>query len=721
MIDRKNMIEGVIHKVLPLPARSYAEDLFLLLNSLIDSEMETVCKAVVMASNAHKNQKRKSGEPYIIHPIEVAKLSVEMGLDFEAVCAALLHDVVEDTEVSLVEIEENFGKNISSMVDALTKISAIKVVSSESKDRSAKAETLRKMMLAMSRDIRVILIKLCDRLHNLRTINVLSSDRRHRIANETMEIYAPIASRLGLNNVWAELMDLSFKAKNPWRYKVLSHQLEKSHAHRRNYIEAAVERVKKAMSKEGIEAEVYGRRKSVHSVYMKMKEKKLRLKDVHDREGFRVIVTSKSECYMSIGILHELWKPIPGYFKDYIAIPKLNGYQSLHTALLNEQGDPMEVQVRTSQMHKRAEDGIASHWVYKSKESPEIGKDSWGWLQALLDIQASSSHADDYLEHVKTDLFSEEVYIFTPTGEVIALPRGASALDFGFGIHSDIGMRALDAKVNGEKSDLSRKLRSGDIVAINTAKDIQAVPMWLTFAKTGRAKSHIRAFLRSESRPKIEKMGLDLLVQALSQLGVSEEIINKDEAWSKAFKRFHLEKLDLLAKIGSGSLSSLAVGQVLAKGNKSVKAAGGLRPVSIGGDESEYIHMARCCCPLPPQNIVGILNHEEGLFVHRMDCSSISKQIAKDDYISVIWEESALTQSFSASIKIRAKNERGTLGRIAALVASMEADVNNIKITGNSVEEDKAVIDIDIQIRSKFHLDRVVEALSKDNAVINVF
>jgi RelA/SpoT family (p)ppGpp synthetase len=452
-----------------------------------------------------------------------------------------------------------------------------------------------------------------------------------------------------------------------------------------------------------------------------MREKKLRFKDVLDREGFRVVVEKKSQCYLAIGVLHALWKPLPGFFKDYIAIPKVNGYQSLHTAVLNEKGDPMEVQVRTKQMHSRAEDGVASHWIYKSKRDGEVTSDGWVWLQSLLDIQASSSHAEDYLEHVKTDLLSDEVYVFTPSGEVIGLPRGASVLDFAFGIHSDVGLKALGATVNGDPSSLSKRLRSGDIVSISTGQEIQAQPIWLSFAKTGRAKAHIRSKLRLQELPKSMAMGKALLMHALSQLGVSREIIEAEQAWTKTSKRFGCGRADIMALIGRGSLSAVAVAQVLGKGARDAKASGGLLPILIGGEESEIVKMAHCCSPLPPQAIVGDLGQEFGMMVHRRDCAVMHKSILKGQHVDVAWEEAALTQSFSTSLKVKAKNQRGTLGRLAALIASKECDVNNVRVTGNSVDDDKALIDFDVQVRSKFHLDRVLEALAKDDGVVNVF
>ena len=697
-------------------AQASFERLLAELSRLDAREVLVVRDAVGFADRAHRGQWRKSGDPYIVHPIEVAREAAKLGLDEEAICAALLHDVVEDTPVSLREIEDRFGKSVADMVEALTKIDAIKKMPSER--TRAKAETLRKMMLAMSRDVRVILVKLCDRLHNLRTIDALAAQKRRSVAAETVEIYAPIASRLGLDNIWAELMELSFQAKHPWRAQVIANALREGEAQRRDHVREAVERVKLSLGKDGIEAEVSGRSKRAESIYSKMVEKKLRFKDVLDKEGLRVVVSTKSQCYQAIGVLHELWKPIPGFFKDYVAIPKLNGYQSLHTALVNERGDPMEVQVRTREMHARAQDGGASHWVYKAKEDPKLASDAWQWMQSLLDLQASAQHAEDYLEHVRTDLFSDEVYVFTPSGEVRALPRGASVLDFAFAVHSDVGMRALWARVNGERSGLSRRLRSGDIVAVETSSEVQAKPMWLAMVRTAKAKSHVRAHLRTQELPRVVEMGSELVRQSLARLGSSDEMMEAEKAWAKAAKRFGADRTALLAEVGRGGLSALALAQVLAKGSKAAMAAGGLKPILIGGEETEMVTMARCCSPLPPQLIAGELTQDMGLSVHRRDCAAMGKAIAKGQAVELAWEEAALSQSFSASVKLRVKNERGALGRLAALIASMDADVNNVRVSGNSVEDGRAAIHLDLQVRSKFHLDRVMEALRVDPAVI---
>lgn len=683
------------------------------------AERAKIKKAALFASAAHQGQFRKSGESYISHPFEVALLAQAMGMDAEALVAALLHDVAEDTAITLEQIEMSFGGAVAKMVDALTKLDALKLAESQT-ENGAQSQNLRKMILAMSRDMRVILVKLCDRQHNMRTLAALRPERRRAIAKETRDIYAPIASRLGLSALCAELLELCFKAIHPWRHSVIQKALDKQRGHHKNFIETSALRIQTALSNEGIEAQVSGRRKSPHSVYAKMREKKLKLKDVLDREGFRVIVPTRSQCYGALGALHGLWKPIPGFFKDYIAIPKINGYQSLHTALMSESGEPVEAQIRTSEMHHLAEEGIASHWIYKAKESDKAPSDAWVWLQSLLDIQAQSGHAEDFLEHVKTDLFSDEVYVFTPAGEVVALPRGACALDLAFYIHSDVGMKALRASVNQEPCELSRKLRSGDAVAIETADAIQARPGWISFVKTGRAKSHIRAYLRNMEQGRAMELGEALLEQALTDLGMDPSASRSISAWTKARKALGLGQSEILVKLACAKLSAVALAQIMGKVEAPKGAPAQSKPLRVTGEESDFLKMGRCCAPLPPDAIRGEISPNQGLTIHKADCPLLGGGQGKLARVCVEWEPSALTGSFSSWIKVKAKNERGALAKIAALIAAQGADVNNVKVSGNSLGGDRAVIDFDVQVRSKYHLDRVIDALSKDNAVLNV-
>lgn len=702
---------------LPKDARELARKLDQSATDWPEAERLKIRRGVAFASEAHQGQFRKSGESYVIHPMEVALLARALGMDADAVTAALLHDVAEDTDITLGQIEAEFGAPVASMVDALTKIDALKLASPQG-ENGAQAQNLRKMILAMSRDMRVILIKLCDRQHNMRTLGALRAERRRAIAKETLDIYAPIASRLGLSALCSEFHELCFKALNPWRHDVIQRALEKGRAHHKNFIEASVQKIQAELEREGIKAEVSGRRKSAQSVYAKMREKKLLLKDVLDREGFRVIVSSRSECYGALGALHGLWKPIPGFFKDYIAIPKINGYQSLHTALMSESGSPMEIQIRTAQMHHLAEEGLASHWIYKEKDGKASPSDSWVWLQSLLDIQAQSGHAEDFLEHVKTDLFSDEVYVFTPAGKVVALPRGACALDLAFAIHSDVGMRAVSAQVNQEECELSRKLRSGDSVSVQTAEEIQERPGWLSFVKTGKAKSHIRAHLRGMEQGRATELGQGLLEQALSDLGMGARAASSISAWKKATRALGISQQEILTKLACAQLSAVAVAQIMGKEEAPRGERAQRKALRVTGEESDFLKMGRCCGPLPPDPIRGEINPNQGMTVHRADCPQAGPGHGKIERVALEWEPSALTGSFSAWVKVKSKNERGALAKIAALIAAQGADVNNVRVSGNRVGDGRAVIHIEIHVRSKFHLDRVLVELAKEASVM---
>lgn len=723
--DAQNAMDWVLE--LPQDARQGALELAAKITDWPEEDQKKVHKAAVKAALCHTGQFRKSGESYVIHPIAVASLAQGLGMDADALCAALLHDVIEDTDATLEELIADFGAPVAHMVEALTKIDALKL-RDQATENMAKAQNLRKMILAMSRDMRVILIKLCDRCHNMRTLGALKPDRRRAIAKETRDIYAPIASRLGLSGLNAELLQNCFAAIHPWRHKIILSELDKQRNHHRNFIETSIEKIKFALSAEEIEAEVTGRHKSPHSVYAKMKEKKLKLAEVLDREGFRVIVKTKSQCYTALGALHSLWKPIPGFFKDYIAIPKINGYQSLHTALMNDVGTPVEVQLRTAQMHHLAEEGMASHWIYKAKENAKAPaatqasgpQDAWVWLQSLVDIQAQSGHSEDFLEHVKTDLFSDEVYVFTPSGEVISLPRGASALDLAFAVHSDVGLKAKRALVNQEPQELSHKLRSGDSVAIETAKDIQAQSGWIAFTKTGKAKSHIRAHLRSLEKNHAMEIGERLLEQALEELGMDPAAVGSINAWKKARKALGIGQEEALVKVACAELSAVALAQLMGKEAAPKGELAQKKSLRITGEDSEFLKMGRCCNPLPPDQIEGEISPNQGVMVHRANCPHLGGAQGKLARIKVEWEPQALTGSFSAWIKVKAKNERGALAQIAALIAAQGADVNNVRVAGNRIGDNRATIDFEVQVRSKFHLDRVIDALAKDNGVLNV-
>src|SRR2546421_5574547 len=512
---------------------------------------------------AHAGQTRQSGEPYISHPLAVAEILAGWHLDGQTLMAALLHDVTEDTSVTKDEISDTFGRPVAELVDGVSKLDKIEFQSAE----HVQAENFRKMLLAMARDVRVILIKLADRLHNMRTLGAVAPAKRRRIARETMEIYAPIANRLGLNALYHELQELAFAHMFPVRYKVLAKATKAARGNRREMISRTLEAVKKKLADSAIPGTVQGREKHIYSTYRKMIEKHLSFSEVHDIFGVRVIVKDIPSCYLALGAMHSLYKPIPGKFKDYIAIPKANGYQSIHTDLIGPHGVPVEVQVRTDQMHRLAESGVASHWMYKddSDRLSELQKQTHRWLQSLLEIQHQSGDPQEFLEHVKVDLFPDEVYVFTPKGKILSLPRGATAVDFAYAVHTDIGNRCVAAKVNSELVPLRTELRNGDRVEIITASHAKPNPGWLQYVRTGKARSNIRHFLKTMQYEEAASLGERLLDQALRALKGS--LANVDDAsWERVVRDGGARsKEELLADIGLGKRLPAVVARRLLK------------------------------------------------------------------------------------------------------------------------------------------------------------
>src|SRR5690348_16524028 len=547
---------------------------------------------------AHSGQTRQSGEPYISHPLAVAEILADWHLDGQTLMAALLHDVTEDTSVTKDEISDNFGKPVADLVDGVSKLDRIEFQSAE----HVQAENFRKMLLAMARDVRVILIKLADRLHNMRTLGAVGPAKRRRVARETMEIYAPIANRLGLNGLYHELQELSFSHLYPLRYRVLAKATKAARGNRREMITRTLDAVKKKLADGGIEATVYGREKHVYSTYRKMIEKHLTFSEVHDIFGLRVIVKDVPTCYLAMGALHGLYKPIPGKFKDYIAIPKANGYQSIHTDLIGPYGVPVEVQVRTEQMHRLAESGVASHWLYKddTEKLSELQKQTHRWLQSLLEIQNQSGDPQEFLEHVKVDLFPDEVYVFTPKGRILSLPRGATAVDFAYAVHTDIGNRCVAAKVNGELVPLRTELRNGDRVEIVTASHAKPNPAWLQYVRTGKARSTIRHFLKTMQYEESAALGERLLDQALRALKSS--VAELDAAsWERVVRDSGVRsKGELLADLGLGKrLPAVVARRLLKRIDTREEAKSAATTVTIRGTEGMAVQLARCCRAVP--------------------------------------------------------------------------------------------------------------------------
>jgi RelA/SpoT family (p)ppGpp synthetase len=657
---------------------------------------------------AHAGQTRQSGDPYISHPLAVAEILAEWHLDGQTLMAALLHDVTEDTSVTKDEISDTFGKPVAELVDGVSKLDKIEFQSAE----HVQAENFRKMLLAMARDVRVILIKLADRLHNMRTLGAVPLAKRRRIARETMEIYAPIANRLGLNALFHELQELAFAHLYPLRYRVLAKATKAARGNRREMISRTLEAVKKKLADSSIDAAVHGREKHVYSTYRKMIEKHLTFSEVHDIFGLRVVVKDVPTCYLAMGALHGLYKPIPGKFKDYIAIPKANGYQSIHTDLIGPYGVPVEVQVRTEQMHRLAESGVASHWLYKDETDKlsDLQKQTHRWLQSLLEIQHQSGDPQEFLEHVKVDLFPDEVYVFTPKGRILSLPRGATTVDFAYAVHTDIGNRCVAAKVNGELVPLRQELRNGDRVEIITASHAKPNPGWLQYVRTGKARSNIRHFLKTMQYEESAGLGERLLDQALRALkGTLAEI--DDTSWERVVREGGARsKEELLADIGLGKRLPAVVARRLLKGTEAREEA--KASVTIRGTEGMAVQLATCCRPIPGDAIVGSIKKGQGLVVHQSDCASIvrSRKNEPDQWLDVEWDPRT-NRLFQAAIHVMVENQRGVLARVASQIAEAGSNIDSI-----TTEDDRALFTtmrMVLEVANRQHLARVMRALRR--------
>ncbi|HEY5810505.1 MAG TPA: bifunctional (p)ppGpp synthetase/guanosine-3',5'-bis(diphosphate) 3'-pyrophosphohydrolase, partial [Povalibacter sp.] len=636
--------------------------------------------AYLFSETAHQGQFRKSGDPYISHPIAVAKILTQWHLDSQALTAALLHDVMEDTAVTKHEISDKFGKHVADLVDGVSKLDRIEFQTQE----QAQAENFRKMLLAMARDVRVILIKLADRLHNMRTLQVMHPKKRARIARETLEIYAPIAHRLGLNQLYTELQELAFRHLYPNRYNVLSKALLRARGNRREVVDKILESIKQKLADNHLESTVTGREKNLYSIYKKMLEKNLSFAEVFDIYGFRVIVRDMPACYLALGALHQLYKPIPGKFKDYVAIPKANGYQSLHTTLFGPFGTPIEVQVRTLEMHKIAEAGVASHWLYKENDTQinDLHRKTHQWLQSLLEMQSESGDSIEFLEHLKVDLFPDEVYVFTPKGKIMALPHGATCVDFAYAVHTDIGNRCVAVKINHELVPLRSELKNGDRVEIITAVHAKPNPAWLNYVVTGKARSHIRHFLKTMQYEESAQLGKNLLNQALGAFKSGAEKVT-DAEWERLLKENSAKsRQEVLADIGLGKQLAIVIARQLLsiaepKGSKSEKLPGSL---IIRGSEGMALQFAKCCHPIPGDPIIGFLNKGHGLIIHTHDCPVARKTRGDPEkWLDVEWAPDT-KKLFTVNIKMVASNQRGVLAKIAAAIAETDSNIDNVSL-----------------------------------------
>jgi GTP diphosphokinase / guanosine-3',5'-bis(diphosphate) 3'-diphosphatase len=749
----KNAIQSGIHKPAVesfhsaepplLPADVETSQLTLLLKEYFtQAEIEQVWAAYRYAAIAHTGQTRKTGEPYISHPVAVACILAKMHLDLPTLLAALLHDVVEDTGVAVEEITAKFGKQVGGLVDGLTKLDKIEFQSVA----AAQAENFRKMLLAMSQDVRVILVKLADRLHNMQTLEAMKSDKQKRIARETLEIYAPIANRLGLNLIYQELEDLSFKYLYPMRHRVIAKAIKVGRGNRKEVISKILEAIKQRLSEANIEADVKGREKHLYSIYRKMMSKHIPLAQIHDIYGFRIVVKDTPSCYLAIGGLHSLYKPIPGKFKDFIAIPKANGYQSLHTTLFGPFSTPIEVQIRSEEMHNIADTGVAAHWLYKTTDASltALQQQTHQWLQRLVEIQTESEDNSEFLENFKIDLFPDEVYVFTPKGSILALPKGSTAVDFAYAVHTDVGNSCVAVKINGELAPLRAEMHNGDNVEIVTAALAKPNPAWLNYVVTGKARSHIRHYLKTMQVAESAHLGERMLNLALRALHIEPGAIT-DKQWHKIMRDYGAkDKSEILADIGLGKRVSLMVAhQLVPNGsvasnanpvdtknpvdiknlasakNKKVKSTKPLDTITIDGSEGMAVQFAQCCTPIPGDPILGFINKEKGLIIHTHDCPTVAKfRLDPDKWLDVEWSPRS-EKLFKVNVRMVVANERGMLAKIAAGISEAGANIDNV-----SIEEPDgstyADVNFTVQVRDRVHLAKLMRNLRKIPNVVRI-
>ncbi|MBC7393006.1 guanosine-3',5'-bis(diphosphate) 3'-pyrophosphohydrolase [Variovorax sp. GrIS 2.14] len=707
------------------------------LDYLNAEDTEQVRRAYRFADEAHLGQLRNSGEPYITHPIAVAAQCAEWKLDAQALMAALLHDAIEDCGVTKPELIERFGAPVAELVDGLTKLDKLQFNTREENQ----AESFRKMLLAMARDVRVILVKLADRTHNMRTLDDAPREKWARIAGETLEIYAPIAHRLGLNQTYRELQELSFRHLRPWRYAILAKAVSKARGRRRDLIQKVQRELESTFTSAGMVVRIAGREKTLYSIYQKMEEKHLSFAQVTDIYGFRIIVPNVIACYTGLGILHQMYKPLPGKFKDHIAIAKLNGYQSLHTTLVGPSGVSVEFQLRTEAMHVVAESGVAAHWLYKAAEPNATGADRLGtkWLQSLLDIQHETRDAAEFWDHVKVDLFPDAVYVFTPKSQIMALPRGATVVDFAYAIHSRIGDHTSAARINGDQVPLRTELKNGDVVEVITAPVSTPNPAWLGFVRTGRARSKIRHYLKTLAHAESEGLGEKLLAQALRAEGLGTLPSAEPEnqvIWEKLL-RFtgSRTRAELLTDIGLGK----RIASIVAKRLMALLAERGEKPdalllsrerftaqetvsqgaVTLDGSENSSVRFALCCRPIPGDGIVGYLGHGEGLVVHTDACGVGQRLHYKDSerFFAVEWADDPV-RAFETGVVVTVRNDKGVLARVAATLATAEADITHVEMADETPQESTDMRFV-IAVRDTTHLESVLRAVKRTPSVLS--
>jgi GTP diphosphokinase / guanosine-3',5'-bis(diphosphate) 3'-diphosphatase len=703
------------------PTRFLLDNLCALLETyLTRAQIERVHRAYLFGEGAHRGQTRLTGEPYIYHPLAVAHTMAEMRMDADSIIAGILHDVIEDTPTAKEQLAREFGQDVAELVDGVSKLTHL---SFESRVE-AQAHNLRKMMLAMVNDLRVIMVKLADRLHNMRTLGVMPPDKRRRIARETLEIYAPIAQRLGMNTLRIELEQLGFEALYPIRYQRLGVAVKRSRGNRKELLAKIEATLNARLAQAGIESRVFGREKSLYSIYKKMRQKRLSFSEVFDVFAIRMVVKEVDMCYRALGVIHNLYKPVPGRFKDYIAIPKVNGYQSLHTVLFGPHGIPIEAQIRTEEMDRLAQAGIAAHWLYKSgdKSSMKAQAQAQQWLRDVLEIQRSAGNSMEFLEGVKTDLFPDEVYVFTPAGEIRELPRGATAVDYAYSVHSDVGNTCVAVKIDRRLAPLSTVLQSGQTVEVITAPSARPNPIWLNFVITAKARASIRHFLKHQQHAEAIRLGHRLLNTAL---GSHELTIDDIEQLRIAtfLKDIGLDSFDALLKdIGLGNrMAQLVVRCLLDTGNGPMQDSKRVEtelPLAIQGTERMVVSFGKCCQPIPGDPIAGLMSAGRGLVIHRESCRNVSPHRHKPDkWIQVFWSMHPIGE-FPTSIRVQSANQRGVLAALASKISDQGSNIENV-----SFEERDGItstIIFQLTVNSRLHLARIMRVIRNTPEVYRV-
>ena len=698
------------------------------------ADLELIRRAFVFAKNSHINQHRRSGELFILHPLGVANILADLGLDTQTIIAALLHDVVEDTELTLDDVENKFGPEIRMLIDGVTKLEKIEFKSREEKQ----AENLRKMLIAMAQDIRVILIKLADRLHNMRTLSHLSPEKQTEKASETLEIYAPLANRLGISRIKWELEDLAFSVLEPKKYaeirKMVAERLEKREA----YLNQTVKAIKKELKKVGIVGEIEGRPKHFYSIYQKMMQKNRDFDEIYDLIGIRISVDTVKDCYAALGTIHALWKPIPGRFKDYIGMPKFNMYQSLHTTVIGPLGRPLEIQIRTEQMHKTAEYGIAAHWRYKEKRKKDSFDEKLSWLRQILEWQNELKDPREFMENLKIDLFQDEVFIFTPKGEVMSLPAGATPLDFAYAIHTEVGHRCIGAKANNQIVPLEYELQMGDIVEILTSK-VAGGPGkdWLNIAKTSRARNKIKQWFSKERKEDDGQLGREIFQKLLRQKGLTQTSF-PPELLEAVSREFNFAKLDnLYSSIGAGNVSPKQILTRMLKQSKKLKeeeTTGAILAdvttqapvrterkvgVRVKGVDGALIKLATCCNPVPKDEIIGFVTRGKGISVHRKSCPN-AKELLKDAdrMIEVYWDAKRGT-TFKVEIEVEALDRKKLLRDVSTVIS--DSGVNIISASATITKDQTALFRFLFEVGSAIHLENILKSIKKIDAVFDAY